>query len=278
MKDITISGMHCEACEKTITRTLEKGGAKVHAISHKKGKATISGVSDQEADALIKPKGYRVRGSSSWSFEKSLLTNSFLILIGLTLLQAMLILFVYAKLPGYNGKYLLPLLYLPFVITTNLVALWHQRSYGSEVGCMAGMMIGMTMGMMAGFMIGAIVGLINGMFIGSLVGVGIGLAAGVYAGRCCGIMGTMEGMMAGLMGGLMGAMTSTMMVADHIEIFLPILLVICATILGGLIVMVAKDNASTKPKPWPLWRVTAIGLFLTVVIGILIIFAPKGIY
>jgi hypothetical protein len=197
----------------------------------------------------------------------------------LLVIQAAMILFLYRSMPDYANKYFLPLLYVPIVVVTNVMALWHQRAYHNNVSCMTGMMIGMTIGMTTGFGVGAIVGLTNGMFTGSLVGTLVGIGAGVYAGKCCGTMGAMEGMMAGLMSGTMGAMLTVMMVIDRVEIFLPILILINTIILAGLMKVVVDEHAGTSDaQPWPIWAVFGISLLSTVIISLIIMLADKGFY
>jgi copper chaperone CopZ len=296
---IIIEGMHCDACERTITRALAKAGASVESISYTKGRATIAhnGIDRRELQRVLQSKGYdlkqeektpegragRKRKSVSLSestVETAILTNGFLTLVILLIVQTLLIVGIYARFPGYQQKYFLPLFYLPVVIVTNMVALWHQRAYVKSVSCMTGMMVGMTIGMMTGFGVGAIVGLTNGMFLGSVIGVGIGMFAGIYAGWCCGTMGIMEGMMAGLMSGTMGAMITVMMVLDHVELFLPLLIIIDTIILAGMMRMTVEENADAdvETKPWPMSAVLAVSFIAMLAISALIVLLPKGLY
>ena len=292
-EEITIKGMHCSSCEKTITRALKREGITVESISFKTGKATVShqGVSSSSINALLGSKGYSIAEGrpvtgkdattrSTYQLEKTILVNGVLTLAILLIIQAALAFLLYTRLPGYSGKYLLAFLYVPVAIVTNIVALWHQRAYRQNVSCMTGMMVGMTIGMSTGFSIGGIVGLINGMFTGALVGVFAGMAAGAYAGRCCGTMGTMEGMMAGLMGGTMGAMLSVMLVSDHVEIFLPLLILTNTIILGGLMRVVVEEHEgqSQDAQPWSLPAVLGASMLLMLVISAIMLLAPKGLY
>ena len=315
-EEIQIKGMHCNSCEKTITRTFAKKGIIVHTIAYGSGIAMIThnNISKEKIKRILETKGYTLddgahsgnndnsknnvkraqEGSnhcsmpkttkklaqSTKNLEKDILTNGFLALSILLLVQTLLALDIYSKFPGYSQKYFLPLLYLPIAIVTNIIAIWHQRAYRGDVSCMTGMMIGMTIGMTTGFMVGGIVGLTNGMFTGSIVGVAIGSIAGIYAGNCCGIMGMMEGMMAGLMGGLMGAMTTVMMVIDHVEIFLPILLVLCIIILAGLmrVVMQEHEDKNDGLEPWPFTAVLAVSFIVMFILSMIVVIAPKGLY
>jgi hypothetical protein len=211
--------------------------------------------------------------------ERQILTNGIIALAVLLLLQFALAKFLYPRF-DYQDKYLLPLLYLPIVIVTNIIAIWHQRAHRVDVGLMTGMMIGMTIGMTSGFTVGAIVGLTNGMFIGALTGMLVGIGAGAYAGKCCGTMGIMEGMMAGLMSGTMGAMLTVMLVADHVQLFLPILIGICVIILAGLMRVVVEEHhgKTVEISAWPLRLVLGISLLLMLAISLVIVLAPKGLY
>jgi cation transport ATPase len=297
---ITIHGTHCSSCEKTITRTLAKEGVKVESISHKTGKATIThdSIPHDRIDAMLQSKGYGIEkcrdgtctpddmhkhqplSEKTFDTERRIITNGILALIILVATQIGLVYAIYSIMPGYSSKYMLPLIYIPVAVVTNLVALWHQRAYRREVSCMTGMMIGMTIGMTSGFVIGGISGLINGMFTGSVIGTAIGIAAGVYAGRCCGTMGMMEGMMAGLMSGTMGAMLTVMMIGDHVEAFLIILIAITILILAGLMRVTVEETRGSENdvKPWPLWAVVGVGFIAMTVISAAIMLAPKSIY
>lgn len=294
-ENITIEGMHCAACEKNIARALAKEGITVTKIAHNTGKATVThdGISKETMRQALRARGYdlthdakegtkkisrkAVRGTK---IETKVLTNGLLTLIILLIIQTLLIYGIYSRFGDYKQQYFMPLVYIPIVIVTNIIALWHQRAYARSTSCMTGMMVGMTIGMMTGFGIGAIVGLTNGMFTGSIVGMAIGMAAGVYAGNCCGTMGIMEGMMAGLMGGTMGAMLTVMMVVDHVEWFLPILILTDTIILGFMMRMTYEeyDDAEDGLRPWPSIAVLAAGFVIMTIISAIIMFTPKGIY
>ncbi|HIH24818.1 TPA: hypothetical protein HA251_07335 [Candidatus Woesearchaeota archaeon] len=298
-EDITIEGMHCASCEKNITRALAKQGVTVTSIAHNTGKALVKheGIPREAMRQALRARGYDLADDAKERKEKSprkaareipiettVLTNGFLTLTVLLIVQTLLIYGIYSKVGDYKQQYFMPLIYLPIVIVTNIVALWHQRAYARNTSCMTGMMVGMTLGMMTGFGIGAIVGLTNGMFTGSIVGMIVGIIAGVYAGNCCGTMGIMEGMMAGLMGGTMGAMLTVMMVVDHVEWFLPILILTDTIILGFMMRMIyeeyhdAHDGAKDGLRPWPFTAVLAAGFIIMALISAIIIFTPKGIY
>lgn len=294
-ENITVEGMHCASCEKNITRALAKEGITVTKIAHNTGKATVThdGISRETMRQALRAKGYELtddpkerlgkrprKATRGTTIETTVLTNGFLTLTILLIIQTLLIYGIYSKIGDYKQQYFMPLVYLPIVIVTNIVALWHQRAYARKTSCMTGMMVGMTIGMMTGFGIGAIVGLTNGMFTGSLVGMIVGMAAGIYAGNCCGTMGVMEGMMAGLMGGTMGAMLTVMMVVDHVEWFLPILIITDTIILGFMMRMTYEeyDDAQDGLRPWPFTAVLAAGFAIMTLISAIIMLTPKGIY
>jgi cation transport ATPase len=318
-EEIIIKGMHCDACERTITRVLGKEGVTVEQISHNTGKARITyGSIDEETIArALQSRGYKLgtssaeatyedeyaeeddaRGGSTavtpirvrktehaaeraaWAAEKRIISDGFLTLGILLLVQTALTLGIYSTFSGYKPKFFMLFLYLPVAIVVNIVALWHQRAYRKDVSCMTGMMVGMTIGMTTGFMIGALLGLTNGMFLGSVFGTIAGIIAGVYAGKCCGIMGTMEGMMAGLMAGTMGAMLTYMMIQDHAEWFIPFLYLVCIAILAGMMKMTVNEHegSDVELKPWPLSNVIAVSFIVMLAISAFILIAPKGLY
>jgi copper chaperone CopZ len=291
-EEITIKGMHCQSCEKTLRHALEKDGISVESISHKDGKARIRHEhrSKKEIDAIIKSHGYELAGprrtgqslmAATYATEKAIATNGLLALCALLILQIALAYKLYPSIPGYRSEALIPLLILPVAIVVNAVALWHQRAYRRDVSCMTGMMIGMTIGMTSGFLIGAIAGLFNGMFFGALIGLAVGMAAGAYAGKCCGIMGVMEGMMAGLMGGTMGAMLTIMMIAQYPVAFITILTLLCAAILAGLMIVIMREHAGCLQehvRPWPLLPVLIGSAALMIALSAIMLTLPRGLW
>jgi len=286
--EIEIQGMHCDACEKTITRALAKEDITIRRISYKTGKATVEGDMDKERIArIISTKGYSLKHPKSepsrqerknTEVEKTMLVNGIFVLGTLLIVQTLLTIGIYARLPGYVPRQFWLFIIIPIALTANIIALWHQRAYRKEVSCMTGMMVGMTIGMTTGFMVGAIFGLTNGMFWGSVIGTLVGIGAGVYAGRCCGTMGVMEGTMAGLMSGTMGAMLTVMMVSDHPEWFMAFLFVICIAILGGMMRTTWEENHETRVEAWPVSSVIAVTFSIMLILSMLILVLPKGIY
>jgi hypothetical protein len=150
----------------------------------------------------------------------------------------------FSKSTGFLEKFGFPLLYLLIGQTAVSSALWHMKCH-RNVPHSAGMMIGMTIGMMAGFLVGMIVGATNGMFVGSIAGLLVGVVVGSWAGKCCGIMGVLEGQMAGFMAGPMGAMISVMLIADHLNWFLPIGLVFIVFILASLVYYLHREASAS---------------------------------
>jgi len=290
--------MHCDSCEKTITRALTKQGITVKNISHQTGKATINHSDDIQSARrrianVLAEKGYALEKKGSrnetssvateqkqYAVEKKIITHGLLTLSILLLVQALLVFGVYSTLPQFSQNHVPIFFYLPIAIVVNVIALWHHYAYRRNVSCMTGMMIGMTIGMTTGFMIGGLVGLTNGMFAGSVVGTIAGMAAGIYGGRTCGMMGTMEGAMAGLMSGTMGAMLTVMMVIDHVLWFLPFLFAICIGILAGLMSVIVKEHEGNNSlvKPWGFLTVLSVSFALMMLISIVMVLAPKGLY
>ncbi|MEM4554971.1 MAG: hypothetical protein QXT25_03930 [Candidatus Anstonellaceae archaeon] len=156
-------------------------------------------------------------------------------------------------------------------------AVVYYNLYRTGFTCMEGMMIGMTIGMVGGFLFGGIIGATNGMFVGSVIGMLVGIGLGVYCGKCCGIMGTMEGIMAGLMGGTMGAMISIMMIYDNLAFFMPLLIVICITILAGLAYMIyASVHKRERKASFSFIDILKLTFLLWIISFLVIMFGPKG--
>lgn len=282
-RTITIRGMHCASCEKSLRRAFARAGIRAKNISHAQGTATVEYEGEKDLGAIVRAAGYALKESPAAAVpghERNTVAITLAALVALTALQWALAARLYSRLPGYGEHLLLPLLALPAAVLINLAALWHQRAYQEDVSCMTGMMVGMTIGMTTGMTVGYIAGLLNGMFYGALIGAALAMGAGAYAGRCCGIMGTMEGLMAGLMGGTMGAMLGVMMAADHPLIFLLLLIAASAAILGGLMRVVYDEHRTHahSVRAWPAWAVVAAGTGIMVALSILMLLLPGGFY
>jgi len=292
MTKMTIQGMHCAACERRITRTLQKEGVVVRDINHTTGvlDAELNGKTTDDVSRVITPLGYAITSATTTkkrvnttakrdaqpNAERHIMYNSIFALAITLLIQGALVATIYPRMDGWGAQYLIPLLLVPVALVANMAALWHQRAYRHDVSCMTGMMVGMTIGMTTGLTIGAIGGLLNGMFWGSVIGLVVGMIAGAYAGACCGAMGIMEGLMAGFMGGTMGAMLTVMMIAEHPVVFLAITVLIMMGILIGLARIVASEHEGRQAdiSPWPLWAVTVISTTTTIVLSAIMLLLP----
>jgi hypothetical protein len=183
------------------------------------------------------------------------------------------------NIPGFADRYAIWVLYLIVSVTAIGSGLWYFFSYKGKVTCMNGMMIGMTFGMQTGMMIGAVIGATNGFFIGSLAGMLLGVCIGTIAGRCCGVMGVMEGMMAGLMGGTMGPMISVMMFSDHLDLFMPIYMIVNLTIIGGLAYMLKQelyDDKATEKREVEFVTFAGLAVVVTFFLTMLMVYGPKS--
>ena len=212
--------------------------------------------------------------------EKSLIKTAAYSLIFLTLIEVIAYLGWFRGIPDFFTRYGYYLIFLVAVILINAIAVWHVKAYRHVFSCTTGMMVGMTIGMSAGFGIGLIVGATNGMFIGSLAGIVIGIAAGSYAGNCCGVMGVMEGMMAGLMGGLMGGMTSVMTLNDNVRLFVPILVLLMAVIMFGLVYMIYQEEVkklkNVEYKGFKFLPFITVNFIITIALTFLMIYGPRS--
>lgn len=268
---IRISGMHCEACERTLKRAISKVDH-VQSINLRYNNeiAEITYNPEINLDKLIeviRNVGYDatpLNGDVSEiknpkfshyinslldkknEIEGNIIKNTLLIFLILLGLETIAYYGFFQNIPNFWSNFGYYILFLVISVVICSVAIWHVRTYGHNFSCMTGMMIGMTIGMISGFLIGLVVGATNGMFVGSLAGILIGMGVGAFTGRCCGVMGVMEGMMAGLMGGLMGGMTSLMLLNDHLKAIIPILVIASSIILIGLDYLVYKEATGTQ--------------------------------
>ncbi|MDO8537598.1 MAG: heavy-metal-associated domain-containing protein [archaeon] len=281
---ILIEGMHCNACEKTISRTVKNlPGIFGINVNHKNKIAEVSFDSEkasiQQAINAIKSKGYKASiyngneqsienektdensfeekfshfgvgiftNFEKFHVERKLLIFSFVSLLIVFGLQYAAYFGFFKSIPNFSTKFAPYLAMLAIAVVANAATIWHTKAY-QGLSCISNCMVGMTTGMISGITIGVIIGATNGMFVGTLVGMIVGISTGLYTGRCCGIMGALEGSMAGFMSGLMGAMLSVMLFNDNLLLFLPIFLIAAISILAGLMFFVYKESNGESMK------------------------------
>ena len=137
-------------------------------------------------------------------------------------------------------------IYLTLSVVLVAGAVWHLKSYGTDLeSAHLGMMTGMTLGMQTGMMVGIILGATDGFFVGALIAMVVAAALGAIGGTCSGVAGILEGLMAGSMGGIMGAMTGTMLLDDLLW-FMPPFMILNFIIMFGLVYMVYKEVTEKK--------------------------------
>ena len=300
---LRIFGMHCEACERTLKRAIEKLTNITNVdLKYTNELAEISydsEINTNEVIETVRKVGYDAKldnkntenetkfnhyinslTNKKNEIEGNLIKNTIISLIILFGIELIAYYGFFTNITNFWSRFGYYLVFLVISVVLCAMAVWHVKGYGNNFSCMTGMMIGMTIGMSSGFLIGLVVGATNGMFIGSLVGIIIGMFAGSYTGKCCGAMGIMEGMMAGLMGGLMGAMTSLMMINDHLKIMIPILVIATSTILIGLDYLIYKETSRNEirkiNKPSLLTFLT-LCFIITIVLTWIMIYGPKSI-
>ncbi len=302
-KSIYIGGMTCSACEKLISKAVESVGGKVHSIDSKSGVANIDYPKGAEGELkkaietagyeLLDPKGrvpaaepfeQEIRvfasrllsGDRALFAERKLLAMSVMSLVLIAFVGFFAYLFVLRNLPGIGARF--PFLAYGALSAVALTAsMAHYHSHRKQFTCMEGMMVGMTIGMMGGFLFGAVIGATNGMFVGSVFGMAVGMVAGAYCGKCCGIMGVMEGMMAGIMSGTMGAMLTVMMLADRLELFMPIFVGSCLALLAGLTYMIyVSAGRREEGQLMQFSSFAAIAFLLAALTAAVMFFGPKG--
>ena len=145
----------------------------------------------------------------------------------------------------FSEEFLLDI-YLTLSVVLVAGAVWHLKSYGTDLkSAHLGMMTGMTLGMQTGMMVGIILGATNGFFVGALITMVVAATLGGIGGTCSGVAGILEGLMAGSMGGIMGAMTGTMLLDDLLW-FMPPFMTLNFIVMIGLVYMVFKEATENK--------------------------------
>ncbi|MEI8363969.1 MAG: hypothetical protein WCF78_00740 [archaeon] len=219
----------------------------------------------------------------NFEIEKRAILITFLTFI-VALIAEVGIHFLFLKSSGIMIKYALWFLYLNISIAFLTGSIWHFLAYKTKINCMTGMMIGMTLGMQAGMMIGAVVGATNGFFIGAMTGTIIGVGIGFWAGlHSKTTMGALQGMMSGIMGGTMGPMITVMMFSDHLNVFMPIYMIINVAILVGMSYMfweeAVKDNHEEYKKvPIDITTTIFVTIIVTFVLSAVILFLPRSAF
>ena len=217
---------------------------------------------------------------TKYALERKGITYSIATLMLLFALELIAYFTYFKTLPTFLETYGWWIFYLTISTVFLSFALWHFRSYKTNVTCMVGMMIGMTFGMQTGMMIGFILGATNGFFIGATVGMLLGVLVGALTGMCCGVMGLMEGMMAGIMGGTMGPMISLMMFFDHLLWFTPLYMLINIIILLGMSYMlfeeVIEHNKRIQRKNIDFITFSSLTIIITFLLVALMIYGPTS--
>ena len=297
---LRITGMHCEACEKSLKKAISKlDHVKEVDLKHTNELATISYNPEINIDKVIDAirqvgydatvangdysldniniKGYLKNLKNNEKLEGSLIYLALGTLLVLGLLEVIAYYGFFASIPDFFNRFGYYIIFLIISVVVCGTSIWHIKAYGDSFSCMSGMMVGMTIGMISGFLIGMLVGATNGMFVGSVAGILAGMFAGSWTGKCCGVMGIMEGMMAGLMGGLMGAMTSLMLLNDNLKIIIPILVASSVMILIGLDYMIYKETVDKKFNKPGFMSFITFCFIITMALTFLMIYGPKSL-
>jgi len=210
-------------------------------------------------------------------FEWKLLNQIIVTFILLVSLEAIYLYFRHDHI--FTEEFLLDI-YLTLSVVLVAGAVWHLRSYGTDLESVhLGMMTGMTLGMQTGMLVGIILGAIDGFFVGAMITMVVAAAVGAIGGTCSGVAGILEGLMAGTMGGIMGAMTGAMLL-DDLFWFMPPFMVLNFIIMIGLVYMVYREVTENKgmlhkslPRfpPFFLFNLVAL-ILLTLAVDL----APEG--
>lgn len=291
--------IECESCIKVLTRAF-KTTPEVERINFGNNAVIVThskNISPKKIVQIINAKGYRasldffervpfrqrvtdfLNNPHKYDVEYSMLKYSlftFLLLLAIDMFAYITFL---QDIPDVLIKYGWWFLYLNIAIVSLGAAIWHMKSYRSNITCMVGMMIGMTFGMQTGMMLGTIFAATNGLFVGGLLGMIIAVSVGFYNGSCCGIMGAMEGMMAGVMGGIMGSMIGAMFSVDHILWFMPFFMFFNVLIVWGLSYMlfeeVVEDKPGTEKKAIDFSTFFFACFLVHIILGTVIIYGPR---
>ncbi|RJQ22259.1 cation transporter [Candidatus Woesearchaeota archaeon] len=291
--------IECESCIKVLTKVLEKlPGIEHFEFKHNAVEVTSDGqVKPSEIVSAIQQKGYRAsldelhkmtlterfrdfrKNPQKYAVERLMLRNTVLTLLALFALNLFAYFTFLKSVPDFLAKYAWWILYIDVSVVSIGAAIWHIKSYKTNVTSMVGMMIGMTFGMQTGMMLGTIIAATNGLFVGGIAGMVLAVGVGFYNGRCCGIMGIMEGMMAGVMGGVMGSMIGAMFRVDNILWFMPAFTIINVFIMWGLSYMlfeeVVEHNTTTRKHPVDFSTFFFACLLASIALNALIIYGPR---
>ncbi len=298
---IFVQDIECDACIKVIERTLKKlQGINQYTIlkdsviidydpSLIKLESIIESISLNGYKASTYPlvrMSYKQRlndffkNKNKYKIEKRMFLISGISFVILSAIELLL----YFALFTNNSilfKDLWPwLLYLNISVVSISASIWHLKAYKAAITSMTGMMLGMTLGMQSGFMIGAIIGATNGMFMGSVVGTVTGVLLGIFAGKDSGIMGAMQGMMSGLMGGTMGAMTAVMLLTDHLQLFMPLFMLINVIIMWAMSYMTYEEiveDKKVKILPADFTTFLSYEFVFIILIAFIMIYGPRSL-
>ncbi len=304
--------MHCDACEKNITRALQNVGITVDSVNRQTGKLVVRYDNEKHSFSSLKKVigdlGYELLADTGaphtadvnvgfshrfrrvfssfmskngeFAFEKSIIKSSIGTLAVVTALMYLVYAVLYWNIDNFWKDYGQYVAYLIVAVVSAGAAVRQQRAYRASVSCMSGMMIGMTIGMISSMLLGIVMGVTNGMFTGAIFSMAIGMGIGAWVGACCGIMGVMEGMMAGLMGGTMGPMISVMMISDRIDYFLPIFFLACLCILAGLVYLVHKEQMPKRPTitPYSFWPFTFLNFSVIFAGSLIMVWGPRAAF
>jgi len=299
---IYVPDIECESCVKIISKSLNnKEGIQLHQVHQESLDVEYdeSKIGAQDIIRIIQDRGFRAseqpferktfkermrdfnENKKKYAIERKGIFYSIMVFIILTALEFIAYMGFLQFIPNFLPKYGIWLLYLNITIVLLGLGIWHFFAYKGQVTCMTGMMIGMTTGMQTGMMIGAIVGATNGFFTGSMVGMLTGAFIGATTGKSCGVMGFMQGLMSGIMAGTMGAMISVMMFTDHINIFMPIYIVLNAIIVLALPYMVFEEVVEHKKvhrQPLDFATYAAVCVIITAILVAIMVYGPKSAF
>ncbi len=300
-KTIYCPDITCESCVKVLTRVFN-GLDGIKTFSVKKDTILVDyndkKIGIEQLLEAIRQKGYRasltafsrktftertrdfLNNKKKYEVEYTMLRYTFLSFFLLVLLEIIGYYTFFKQNYSFLSQYGWWIFYTDVTIVAIAAAIWHFKSYRTEVSHMVGMMIGMTLGMASGLLIGAILGATNGLFVGATVGMIFASLTGAYTGKCCGVMGVLEGLMAGIMGAMMGAMIVVMLMAEHLLWFMPVYVLILLIVIIGLSYMlfeeVIEDQESIEKEPIDFWTFFSYCFLATFLLILIMLYGWKS--
>ncbi|KGX87026.1 hypothetical protein [Pontibacillus litoralis] len=124
----------------------------------------------------------------------------------------------------------------------HVLLLGYVQKHRGVMTVMQGMMVAMTVGMIGGIFVGTWVALnLDDLFLATFISMGLAIVLGVITGIPIHLFAVMDGVVSGAMGGMMGAMLGVMIMPEHGNVTLQLLLLLLVS--SYSLVIYALDQA-----------------------------------